>query len=88
MTEQSKKNETRIAVVGIIVSNREDEANKVNEILSNYGHLIVGRMGLPYKDKGISIISLIVDGTNDDIGAMTGKLGNIKGVKVKSVVTY
>ena len=80
--------DTRIAVVGIVVSNREEEAFKVNEVLSRYGHLIVGRMGLPYKDRGVSIISLIVDGTNDEIGAMTGKLGNIKGVKVKSVVTY
>ncbi len=79
---------TRIAVVGIIVRNRKEDSEKVNEILSQYGHLVVGRMGIPYKDKGISVISLIVDGTNDDIGALTGKLGNISGIKVKSAVTY
>ncbi len=79
---------TRIAVVGIIVRNRKEDSEKVNDILSQYGHLVVGRMGIPYKDKGISVISLIVDGTNDDIGALTGKLGNIKGIKVKSAVTY
>ncbi|MEW6621792.1 MAG: TM1266 family iron-only hydrogenase system putative regulator [Bacillota bacterium] len=87
MGEQKNK-ETRIAVVGIVVSNREENARRVNEILTGYGHLIVGRMGIPYRDRGVSVISLIVDGTNDDIGALTGKLGNIKGVKVKSVVAY
>lgn len=80
--------DTRVAVIGIVVKNREECSRKVNDILSVYGHIIVGRMGIPYKDKGISVISLIVDGTNDDIGAVTGKLGNIEGVKVKSVVTY
>jgi putative iron-only hydrogenase system regulator len=86
--DQAKNKESRIAVIGIVVCNREENAKKVNEILTNYGHLIVGRMGIPYKSKGISIISLIVDGTNDDIGALAGKLGNIKDVKVKSVVAY
>lgn len=76
-------NENRVAVIGIIVNNREENAAKVNEILSNYGNLIVGRMGIPYKDRGVSVISIIVDGTNDKIGALTGKLGNIEGIKVK-----
>lgn len=80
--------ENRIAVIGIVVSNREEAAKKVNDILSNYGEIIVGRMGLPYKDREISVISIIVDGTNDDIGALTGKLGNIKGIKVKVALTY
>ncbi|MDK2799314.1 MAG: hypothetical protein PWP27_2633 [Clostridiales bacterium] len=88
MNNNEKVVNTRIVVVGIVVSNREEDAKKVNDILSAYGHLIVGRMGIPYKDRGISVISIIVDGTNDDIGALTGKLGNIRGVKVKSVVTY
>ncbi len=77
----------RIAVVGLVIENREEAANRVNDILSKYGGLIVGRMGVPYREKNISIISLIVDGTTDDISSMTGKLGNIKGVKVRSVVT-
>jgi putative iron-only hydrogenase system regulator len=80
------KQDTRIAVIGIVIENRSESATKVNDIITNYGHLIVGRMGIPYKDRGLSVISLIIDGTNDDIGALTGKLGNIKGVKVKSVV--
>jgi putative iron-only hydrogenase system regulator len=77
----------RIAVVGLVIENREEAANRVNEILSKYGSLIVGRMGLPYREKNLAIISLIVDGTPDEISAMTGKLGNIRGVKVRSVVT-
>ena len=81
-----KNQDTRIAVIGIVIGNREESATKVNDIITNYGHLVVGRMGIPYKDRRLSVISLIIDGTTDDIGALTGKLGNIKGVKVKSVV--
>ncbi len=80
--------ESRIAVIGIVVSNREEAARKVNEILSSYGNIIVGRMGIPYKDREISVMSIIADGTNDEIGALTGKLGNIKGIKVKVALTY
>ena len=76
---------TRIAIIGIIISERKDAAKKVNDILSNYGDIIVGRMGLPYKDRGISVLSIIVDGSNDQIGAISGKLGNISGVKAKVV---
>lgn len=76
----------RIAVVGLVIENREEAANRVNDVLSKYGHLIVGRMGIPYREKGISVISLIVDGTTDEISSMTGKLGNIHGVKVRSAV--
>lgn len=80
--------ENRIAVIGIVVSNREEAAKKVNEILSTFGSIIVGRMGLPYKERDISVISIIVDGTNDEIGALTGKLGNVVGIKVKVALTY
>ncbi|MDK2805601.1 MAG: hypothetical protein PWQ94_765 [Thermoanaerobacterium sp.] len=77
----------RIAVIGILVQNRELTSEKVNRILSEYANIIVGRMGIPYKERNVSIISLIVDGTTDDIGALTGKLGSIEGVKVKSAIT-
>jgi putative iron-only hydrogenase system regulator len=60
---------------------------RVNEILHEHAGIIVGRLGIPYKERKISAIALIVDGTTDQIGAMTGKLGNIPGVKVKSAVT-
>ncbi len=77
----------RIAVIGIVINDRIGAADRVNQILSQYAGIIVGRMGIPYKDKGINIISLIVDGTNDQLGGLAGKLGNLDGVKVKSMVT-
>ena len=78
--------DNRLAVVGIAVNNREETASMVNDILSDFGNIIVGRTGIPYKDRGISIISIIIDGTNDEVGAITGKLGNIKGIKVKVAI--
>ena len=78
-------NESRLGVVGIVVENREASA-QINKVLSDYGHLIVGRMGIPHRDRHISVISLIVDGTTDEIGVMTGKIGNIKDVQVKSAL--
>ena len=75
--------ENRMAVIGIAVGKRTDNAKKVNDILSCFGDIIIARMGVPYRERDISVISIIVDGTNDEIGALTGKLGNINGVKVK-----
>lgn len=80
--------QNRVAVIGMVISNREDTAKKVNDILSSFGEIIVGRMGIPYKERNVSVISVIVDGTNDDIGALTGKLGNISGVRAKVALTY
>lgn len=79
--------EKRISVIGIIVTNREESAEKVNEILSRYGQCIIGRMGIPYRERGISVMALIVDASTDELGALTGRLGSIPGVKVKSAVT-
>ncbi|NLZ51682.1 MAG: CopG family transcriptional regulator [Thermoanaerobacteraceae bacterium] len=76
----------RIGVVGIVVEDLES-AGAVNSILHEYSQIIVGRMGIPYREKGISVISLIVDGTTDEISAMTGKLGKVKAVSVKSAMT-
>lgn len=78
--------EKRIGVIAIVIEEFES-ANLVNEILHDFAYIIVGRMGIPYKERGISVISLIVDGGTDEISALTGKLGKIKGVNVKSAVT-
>jgi len=78
--------ENRIGVVGIVIENFES-VSKVNDILHSFAELIVGRMGVPYREKNIFIISIIVDGSSDDIGALTGKLGAVEGVKVKSALT-
>lgn len=76
----------RIGVVGIVVEDRENAALRINNILSEYSELIVGRMGIPYRERNLSVISLIIDGSTDEIGAMTGKLGGLKGVKVKTAL--
>lgn len=78
--------EKRIGVVGIVVEDLE-MASKINLILHEHAHLILGRMGVPYREKSISVISLIVEGTTDQIGALTGKLGNLPGVNVKSALS-
>ncbi|HNX29350.1 MAG TPA: iron-only hydrogenase system regulator [Syntrophomonadaceae bacterium] len=77
--------EKRLGVVGIVIEDRQ-AVPQVNAILSEHAGMIIGRMGLPHQAKNIAIISLIVDGTTDEIGAMTGKLGNIKNVTVKSAL--
>ncbi len=79
--------ERRIAVVGVVVEDRVNAAEKVNEILSLHADMIVGRLGVPHKDKNEGVIALIINGTTDEIGSLTGKLGNLKGVKVKSAIT-
>lgn len=76
----------RIGIVGIVIEDFSC-AERINAILHEYGYLIVGRMGVPYRERGVSVISLIVDGVNDDISAMTGKLGRVAGASVKSMIT-
>jgi len=78
--------DTRIAVVAIVITDRLAAAPAVNQILSQHGEIIVGRMGIPYREKNLSVIALIVDGSTDELGAMTGKLGRIPGVRVKTAV--
>jgi len=75
----------RICVIGILVENRKIAA-EINQVLSDFGEIVVGRLGVPYRERKLSIISIIVDGTTDQIGALTGKLGQIKEVKVKSAI--
>lgn len=77
---------TRIAVVGIVIESL-DNIKEVNSILSEYDKLIVGRMGLPYKENNIRVISIVVDGTTDEISAITGKIGKLKGVSVKAAIS-
>ena len=77
--------EERLGFVGIVIEDRQS-VPKVNEILSSFAALIEGRMGVPSASRGQSVICLIVRGTNDQLGAMTGKLGNLSGVQVKSAL--
>lgn len=76
--------EKRLGFVGVIIHNRKKVACAVNSILTEFGDLIAGRMGIPHLKKDISVIVLIVNATTDEVGALTGKLGKISGVSVKS----
>ncbi len=76
----------RVGVVALLVSNREACADKVNAVISEFGSLVIGRMGVPYRERGVGVISLIVDGTTDELGAMTGRLGAITGVRIKTLL--
>ena len=76
--------ETRLALISIIVENRE-VVEQVNGLLSQFGDYIIGRMGIPYKQKGISLISVAIDAPNEIINSLTGKLGSIRGVTAKTL---
>lgn len=76
--------ENRISVVSIIVEDMEATA-VINSLLHEYGQYIVGRMGIPYREKGVSIISVVLDAPGDVTSSLSGKLGMIKGVKAKTV---
>lgn len=78
--------EKRICIVGIVIEDME-KATEVNDILHEYSDLFVGRMGVPCKERKMSVITLIADGTNNQINAMNGRLGKISGVKAKVMVT-
>ena len=75
--------ETRVAVMGIIVEDI-NAVNLLNEILHEYSEYIIGRMGIPYRQKGIHIISIAIDAPQDVISALSGKIGRLKGVSAKT----
>ncbi len=75
--------ETRVAVMSIIVE-APDAAEPLNAILHDYGQYIIGRMGIPYRERGVNIISVAIDAPQDTISALSGKLGKLPGVGVKT----
>ena len=75
--------ETRVAVMSIIVENG-DTVEKLNAILHEYGEYIIGRMGIPYRKRKISIISIALDAPQDTISSLAGKIGNLDGISVKT----
>lgn len=76
--------EKRVALVGIIVEN-PDAVEALNKILHEYSSRIIGRMGIPYREKGIGIIGVAVDAPQDEISSLSGKIGNLPGVSAKTV---
>ena len=75
--------ETRVAVMSIIVENM-DAVEPLNALLHENGRYIIGRMGIPYHKRGISIISIALDAPQDAISALAGKIGNLEGIRVKT----
>ena len=82
--------EERIALIGIIVE-KPDAVDELNHLLHEYSAYIIGRMGIPYRERGINIVSIAIDAPQDTISALTGKIGKLPGISVKtaysSVVT-
>ena len=75
--------ETRVAVISIIVEN-EKVIEELNHLLHENGKYIIGRMGIPYREKGINIISIAIDAPQDMISSLSGKIGRLKGVSAKT----
>ena len=76
--------ETRVAIIGIILEN-EDSVLRIQEQLSKYSEYIIGRMGIPYRERNIRVISIAIDAPMDIINALTGKIGRLDGVSAKAV---
>ena len=75
--------ETRVAVISIIMENAESVV-RLNELLHEYGEYIIGRMGIPYRAKGINIISVAIDAPQDKINSLTGLIGKLDGISAKA----
>ena len=75
--------ETRVAVMGIIVEDTEN-IDQLNDLLHDHAQYIIGRMGIPYREKNINIMSIAIDAPQDVISALSGKIGNINGLSVKT----
>ena len=77
----------RIGVIGIVLRKDKETALAIQNLLSTFSEIVIGRMGVPDKETGISTISVIVKGTNEQISALSGKLGKLNEVYVKSAIT-
>ena len=76
--------DTRVALIGIIIENT-DSVEKLNKILSQYASYIIGRMGIPYHEKGINIISVTLDAPQNVTSALSGKIGSLQGITAKTI---
>lgn len=78
--------ETRIGVIGIVVENPPEVQERLNHHISAAGELIIGRMGVPYRERNVAVMALLVDGTTDAINMLTGQLGALPGVSVRAAL--
>ena len=79
--------QTRVAVMGIVVENT-DSVERLNTLLHEYGSYIIGRMGIPYRARNINIVSIAIDAPQDVISALSGKIGNLDGISVKTAYSH
>lgn len=79
--------EKRLGVIAIILERPKDVQEKVNSLISEFNQIVVGRMGIPYRERNLGVLSLIVDGAEDEINTLTGRLGNIDGVSARATMT-
>ncbi len=84
-TQRNILMEKRIGAALILITDRS-VTHRLNEILSTFSHIILGRQGVPLPSKGVSVITIIFEGTTDEVGALTGQLGRLYGVQVKSAM--
>ena len=77
--------EKRIGTAIILVENK-DSISLLNHIVLNHSSIVIGRQGIPLRDQGINIISLVLEGTTDEIGSLTGQIGRLQGLQVKSIL--
>lgn len=78
--------EKRLGVIAIILENPGEIQGRVNSLISEFGDIVVGRMGIPYRERNLGVLSLIVEGTENEINTLTGKLGNIHGVNARATM--
>ena len=78
--------EKRIGSALIMIEDK-DQITSLNQIISKHNDIIIGRQGIPLREKDISIISIVLEGSTDEIGALTGQIGRLKGIQVKSILT-
>ncbi len=79
--------EKRLGFVGLIIENRERDAANINTLLSEFGDIILVRTGVPCPERNCSAITLVVDATTDQLGALTGRLGRVRGISVKAMLS-
>jgi putative iron-only hydrogenase system regulator len=77
--------EKRLGAILIIIKEK-DNIQRLNEILSDHADIIIGRQGIPVRNRGLNVISIVVEGTNEEFSSLTGKLGRLKGITARSVL--
>lgn len=79
--------EKRLGVIAIILERPKEVQERVNSLISEFNQIVVGRMGIPYRERNLGVLSLIVDGSENEINSLTGRLGNIEGVSARATLT-